>query len=179
MIDLPALLADLAQTRPVFHSEADFQHAFAWRLHEQHPDFAVRLEYRPPIAGARLYVDVWATTGSAVLALELKYKTRRLQVTVNGEPFDLMDQSAQDHGRYDTIKDLCRLERIAGARTAGTFTGYGVLLTNDSAYWTAPRSNEAVDSHFRVHEGRTICGDLTWGAATGAGTMRTREGALG
>jgi hypothetical protein len=32
--------------RPLFHSEADFQHALAWRLQEQHRQISIRLEYR-------------------------------------------------------------------------------------------------------------------------------------
>jgi hypothetical protein len=172
------LLTHLAASRPVFHSEADFQHALAWRIHEAHPTLAVRLEYRPPLPDSRVYVDVWATDGRAALALELKYKTRRLQVTVKGEPFNLLDQSAQDLGRYDLIKDVCRLEKIAASSPAGTFTGYVVLLTNDSAYWAAPRSAGTVDAPFRVHEGRMLCGDLLWGADAGAGTIKTREGTL-
>jgi hypothetical protein len=37
MIDLDELLRALSQERPVFHSERDFQHAIAWRIHEVVP----------------------------------------------------------------------------------------------------------------------------------------------
>src|SRR5690242_12263278 len=94
MVDLDILLSELSRFRPIFHSEADFQHALAWRLHEQHPEFAVWLEYRARLAGERMHVDIWATAGQRILAVEVKYKQRRLQVTVNGESFDLTDQSA-------------------------------------------------------------------------------------
>jgi hypothetical protein len=30
MLPIPAIMQALAQLRSVFHSEADFQHAFAW-----------------------------------------------------------------------------------------------------------------------------------------------------
>jgi hypothetical protein len=53
------------------------------------------------------------------------------ELVLSEVPFDLLDPSAHDTGRYDTIKDLCRLEPIAAASAAGTFTGYSVLLTND------------------------------------------------
>jgi hypothetical protein len=31
--DLPHLMDALAAQRPIFHSEADFQHALAWEIH--------------------------------------------------------------------------------------------------------------------------------------------------
>ena len=36
-------MAALARMRPLFHSEADFQHAFAWQLRSAHPDARIRL----------------------------------------------------------------------------------------------------------------------------------------
>jgi len=43
VIDLQACLTDLAQQRPLFQSEADFQHALAWQLHAMEPAARVRL----------------------------------------------------------------------------------------------------------------------------------------
>jgi hypothetical protein len=67
-------------------------------------------------------------------------------------------------GRYDVLKDLCRLERLAAAH-GKRFAGYAVFLTNDSRYWTVPRASTAADVAFRLHEGRTLCGELAWGPA--------------
>jgi hypothetical protein len=36
--DIHKLLGQLATTRPIFHSEADFQHQLAWDIHTSHPD---------------------------------------------------------------------------------------------------------------------------------------------
>jgi hypothetical protein len=176
MVDVDTVLSELAVTRPLFHSEADFQHAFAWRLHERDPELRVRLEYRTPFLGDRMYLDVWATKGDAAVALELKYKTRRLSASVAGERFELVDQSAQDLGRYDAIKDICRLEKLT--RAAPHVSAFSILLTNDSAYWTAPRGNNTVDAGFRLHEGHVLCGECVWGLAASTGTTRTREAAL-
>lgn len=176
MILLDSLLADLAFSRPLFHSEADFQHAFAWSLHQRNPELRIRLEYRPAAISDRMYLDVWATNGDASVALELKYKTRRLSANVSGEQFDLTDQSAQDIGRYDAIKDICRLEKLASAYPQ--VSAFAILLTNDSAYWRSPRGDNTVDAGFRLHEGRVLCGECVWGTAAGAGTMRAREAPL-
>ena len=51
--------------------------------------------------------------------------------------------------------------------------GYAVLLTNDSCYWTG--SEMTADAAFRLSDGRTLTGELTWVSATGKGTMAGRE----
>ena len=66
---------ELARVRPVFHSEADFQHAFAWQLHSIYPDARIRLETRPR-PGVRL--DVLALIDDQRVAVELKYLLRDL-----------------------------------------------------------------------------------------------------
>lgn len=175
MLNMRAILMTLARKRPVFHSEADFQHALAWEIQTQHPEMNIRLEYRPPAPTIRMYVDIWATMADAVTAIELKYKTRRLTTVVDGEAFALLDQSAQDLGRYDFLKDVQRLEGIVAGQPNAV--GYALLLTNDSAYWqTAGR--DTVDVNFRLHHGRDLAGPLGWGANAGAGTMRGREAEL-
>lgn len=46
-IEPASLLDELASTRPIFHSEADFQHALAMLIARQHPTARLRLETRP------------------------------------------------------------------------------------------------------------------------------------
>ena len=92
MLDIPVLMRALARDRPVFHSEADFQHALAWRLHETIPDCGVRLEYKPP--DKRIYLDLWLEHFG--VAIELNYRTRLLEMEHNGEVFALRNQSATD-----------------------------------------------------------------------------------
>src|SRR3954466_3157573 len=100
-------MSALAAVRPLFHSEADFQHGFAWEIHKAHSDARIRLETRPR-PGVRL--DVLATVGGVRVAFELKYLLRKLTATVDGELFELPNQSAQDTRRYDFVKDVARLE---------------------------------------------------------------------
>jgi hypothetical protein len=173
-MDLPSLLAQLSLQRPLFHSEADFQHALAWEIHTHYLDAKIRLEYRPARIDARMYVDLWVVLANGVTwALELKYKTRHLDIDLDGETYRLLNQSAQDQARYDFLRDAYRLEQLAAAH-AGVI-GAAVLLTNDSSYWTHPRSVSSADAAFRVHEGRTIAGPLAWGTVASAGTMQRRE----
>ena len=171
LMDVASIMGALAEQRPVFHSEADFQHALAWAVREVRPDLKVRLEYRPPDFGRR-YVDVWLAGRGGAMAVELKYFTRRLECSAGGEGFSLLDQGAQDLGRYDFLKDVQRLEELVSLHP--DCTGVAVALTNDSGYWTPPRTDTTVDAAFRINEGRRVRGTLSWADHTGAGTMSGR-----
>lgn len=176
MVEIGEILSSLAEQRPIFHSEADFQHAFAWEIHQRLPMASVRLELPVQVRGEFLHIDVWVAYQGAVLAVELKYKTRGLSIQVGNEQYHLKNQSAQDIGRYDFLKDVQRLERV-GAHYQN-FAGYAILLTNDSAYWARPRNFKTVDADFRLHEGRVIEGILAWSDKTSHGTKRNRERAI-
>ena len=161
MLDINNLMNDLAFDRPVFHSEADFQLALALCIHDAIPDGKVRLEYKP-FPAEPMYLDIWLP-GIGV-AVELKYRTRKLNLLREGECFALREMSAQDLGRYNFLKDIQRLERLRTLPDARA--GFAVLLTNDRSYWE-PRSRHTVkipkDAAFRIHEGRTITGQMAWG----------------
>jgi len=172
VVDVKDVLRVLASERPVFHSEADFQHAFAWEIHQRLPNALIRLELPIPVKGERIHLDVWCAHTDMAFAVELKYKTRRTAVRLGQEQFALKDQSAQDLGRYDFIRDVQRLEQVVEGRE--NTTGYAVLLTNDSAYWGQPRQ-QSIYAHFSLHHGRLIQGSLQWGAGASAGTKRGRE----
>jgi hypothetical protein len=124
---LETTLRRLAAGRPLFQSEADFQHALAWQLHLDHPAARVRLETRP-LPGRPLRLDLHIVVAEHRVAMELKYLTKQLAVTIDGETFDLRDHGADDQGRYDVVKDVARLEVLTDGGVAGT--GYALLLTN-------------------------------------------------
>ncbi|MFJ8834389.1 hypothetical protein, partial [Micromonospora aurantiaca] len=87
-VKLAAVMAELATVRPVFHSEADFQHAFAWTLHRLAPSVGVRLEVPqdgPQVLGrGRRHLDLLCLGADGHrTAIELKYFTR---LWVGAEP---------------------------------------------------------------------------------------------
>ena len=176
MIDIPDVMNALATERKLFHSEADFQHAFAWEVHRRLPTASVRLERPISAQGKVLHVDFLVQLSENALAIELKYKTRKLSVEVEGEEFRLTSHSAQDIGRYDFIKDICRLEYITS--NMKNCEGCAILLTNDSAYWKSSNGNKTVDAAFRVNEGRSLRGALGWTENASDGTKRNRESDL-
>jgi hypothetical protein len=57
LIEIDTVMARLAQRRPLFCSEADFQHELAYDLRRSDPDVNVRLEY-PLGAGLRGAIDI-------------------------------------------------------------------------------------------------------------------------
>lgn len=173
MLQLERIIQELSRKQPVFHSEADFQHALAWEIQVRYPAATVRLEIHPGRIGKREYIDIWVKNKGKVYALELKYKTRKLDVKHNGEEFHLLNQSAQDVGRYDFIKDIVRLERFVSSRP--NTVGYAIILTNDDGYWRATKRSATVDADFRIHEGRMLKGELKWGRDASKGTKKGRE----
>ena len=176
MIDVSALMKKLSAERPVFHSEADFQHAFAWALHKQHPEFSLRLEFPIEVQGRLIHIDIWASRPGAACAIELKYKTRVLTARINQEAFHLKDQAAQDLARYDLMKDIWRLEQLASP--AQDTTGLAVFLSNDNAYWKRSDIPTSADAAFRIHEAREVGGSLQWGVRASQGTTKGREEAI-
>lgn len=171
MLDIHDSLRALAGERPIFHSEADFQHAFAWQIQLLLPDADIRLEL--PIAGeTRRYLDIAVQDTAERVLIELKYKTRGLRVRVSDEAFLLRDQGAQDVGRYDYLKDIERLESMLVEQVGNR--GYAILLSNDHGYWRQSGSY-TVDAAFRLHEGSRMKGLRHWGPNAAPGTTSRRE----
>jgi hypothetical protein len=176
MIRIEDIITELQKKQPVFHSEADFQHALAWEIHTHFPAATIRLEIHPGRIGQREKIDIWVRHDGTVYAVELKYKTQKLDVISKGEEFHLLNQAAQDIGRYDFIKDIVRLERFV--TNYPNAIGYAIMLTNDATYWKTTKRLATADAHFRIHDNRTLTGQLMWSEATGAGTMKGRENPL-
>lgn len=172
-VDPVRIMEAIAQTRALFHSEADFQHAFAWELHRTAPDWDIRLEVPVRTHFGSIHLDLLVRSRSGEVAIELKYKTRALIADWHGEAFSLMSHAAQDLGRYDFFKDLSRVE--AFAESGANRFGYAIFLTNDSAYWKAPASLDHGYAGFAMNDGRRISGNLCWGERASEGTRRGRR----
>ena len=161
---LPECLKSLAQERPIFHSEADFQHALAWHIQKTVLDSKVRFEFKP-FHNENSYLDIWLPDDN--VAIELKYKTRKLDWNHGDETFQLREQAAHDCGRYDFLQDVSRLEKLVDC-SGQAKVGFAIFLTNDSRYWELPRhiknpqSSTPNDYFFRIHDRRTINGNLEW-----------------
>ncbi len=160
-VRLPEVMAHLAARRPVFHSEADFQFAFAQSVADIDTTINIRLEV-PQRAARRTYVDLVCSADQRTL-IEFKYVTRAWTGTdgLTEEVFNLRSHAAMDLARLYFLHDVTRLEGWTADRTATN--GFAVLLTNASALWEPAIREDTNDAAFRLHEGQTLTGSLTWG----------------
>lgn len=160
-------MASLADKRPVFHSESDFQLALAWEIQTLHPDADLRLEKR--VADKpRIELDLLVRLSGRSLGIELKYPRSKLEVEIGGELF-VLATGAPDLERYDALKDVARLERLVSEGVIDE--GCLILLTNAPRIWSpAATPSPTVYDDFRLHEGREVAGTLDWGPTTGEGT---------
>ena len=174
MIVIADLMRRLASRRPVFCSEADFQHEIANEIRVGDPGLNIRLEWPlpPPARGA---IDIIVIGGSARFALELKYLCKGLSTTIDGDPVTLKNQSAHDHRSYDVCKDVTRMEAYAN-RTG--FSAGVLVLSNDPNYWQERLNDNSAYKAFRLSHARELGGELLWGATAGEGTTEARQQVL-
>ena len=172
-LDVLGLMTDLSSDRPVFHSEADFQHALAWSIHIARPDAKVRLEV-PAFEASRDRLDMRVDLREGRIPIELKYWQAPLTwAGTDGERFRLINQSAQDMHRAAFTKDVMRIEQLVAQDAA--LEGWVVALTNDPSYWSPGRDSASSDAAFRIHEGREFGGPLAWRTGTSLNTMKGTE----
>ena len=69
-------LESLGQERKVFHSEADFHHAFAWALRNKGAT-EIRLERRFVNREEEPTIDILCSIGAEKVGFELKYSKAR------------------------------------------------------------------------------------------------------
>lgn len=174
-MELAEVMRGLATKRPVFHSEADFQFAFAQQIVSARPSTQVRLEARQPGDRAE-YVDLLCADGERRTYVEFKYVTSGWsgQDPASGEQFHLRNHSAFDLARKYFVHDVTRLERFVQARENAT--GMAVFLTNEPGMWSPPRRSSTRDREFRLHEGRELSGRLVWGSGDHPASDRTLLG---
>lgn len=170
-------LAKLAQRRPIFHSEADFQYEFAREYHSLRPSDEIRLERPVRVDEVGTFnVDILIGIVGTWHAIELKYVTAGLTTLISNEEFRLRSQAAQDLRRYDIIKDILRLESLIVHGAVAS--GISVTITNDRTLWSESKHLDPVDAAFRLHNGRILAGSLAWHDRASAGTRKGREAVL-
>lgn len=162
----PKVFSNLSERRLFFYSEADFQLALAWTIHDMFQGMIVFPEY--PLSREkgkrRRHLDIMIESERSRIGIELKYKTRKIP------DFDLQNQGARDVGRYKFLQDIERLETII--LDEGYSRGYAVLLTNDPGYWEEPENQSTIDRCFQIHEGERVFGVLHWDQKDNTGTKK-------
>lgn len=143
----------LAERRPVFHSEADFQFAFSQIMANEGVD-RIRLERRVKLEGRRvMQLDITGYLEGNPIVLELKYPKDGYVGTVPTEGFDEdFTLSVGEPGLVYIWKDVERIEALVDS---GLFTdGAAITLTNFKLWREKLRQNQLQD--FMLNEGRTV-----------------------
>ena len=178
---LQQTLSALAVRRPLFHSEADFQHELAMDLARNH--YAVRLEVPIQLAlknqpvGIQLDLLAINQESGQKTAIELKYITVALDHQNNGERFRLSGNWGTNLSLFDTLADL---ERVASVVKAGKADqGFSVLITNAETAWSRDVTHTSIMAReFSIHEGRQLeAGSrLDWSPTTpGVGSVSKKR----
>ena len=157
VLDIHGIMKELSEKRPIFHSEADFRCALAEQIRETGVSSEIEFEFRPSSDDA-VRLDVWVADRGTVV--ELKYPTETFNIEHEGERFELKESGLHEHGYYDCVKDISRLEQTV-AKHSDVHSGVFVLLTHRPAFWkeTRPSARSAV---YSLHEGRTLEGNLAY-----------------
>ncbi|MDP8204596.1 MAG: hypothetical protein P9L95_08715 [Candidatus Tenebribacter mawsonii] len=153
-------IINLANERPIYHSEADLQFALGYEIAKLYPKGKIRFE--KPIDGQ--YIDItYSENNLSIIGLEIKYKTSKLDYTFCNELFKLKEHAAIDLGRFDVISDISRLESFVAKNNISK--GYMLFITNCSGYWTNEQYRgfqKAQDFEFRLINNSTLSGKLNW-----------------
>ncbi|WP_433745150.1 hypothetical protein [Falsibacillus pallidus] len=167
MLHIEEILQELSKKRPIFRSEEDFNQSLNGLLKSHYGNCTSKAK----VNGIK--VDLMIENGDEEILIQLKHKTRKISVMVDGVSFDLKNHGAQDQFRYDYLKDVKSLEPLCLDNPVRK--GYAILLTNDHLYWQKPNKVDSVDKDFHLNEGRSISGTLVWSSTAGNGTTSSRE----
>jgi hypothetical protein len=149
-VDLHNTLKELSEERPIFHSEADFKFALAWKIKEKVSPEKIIIEYPVNIENKRIYIDIYFKKDNNEYFLELKYKTKKYEVDYEDMKYNLKNHGAPDIARYSYLKDIERLEKLLDINSK--FIGYTILLTNDNLLWEKS-SKKNNDYQYQIYNG--------------------------
>jgi hypothetical protein len=149
-MDLLPVMQSLSRKRPVFHSEADFQFAFAWEIQSAYPEADIRLEV-PVIAGARERIDILVRFNGKRYPIELKHLTQDFDIEHQSERFTHKYGYVHSLDAYACVKDIQRVETWV-EQHSDSDSGFVVWLANDAFWWKSkPRPAERY-IEFSLHE---------------------------
>ncbi len=152
----------LQDKRKIFHSEDDLKLSLAITIKEFYPEFEIRLEKpttinmisvdgEKTVVRAPIDIIVYDKNGKSV-PIELKYKTKKLEIEHNGELYSLTNHGATDIGRYSFRKDIYRIEQYLSTEKNSDI-GFIFILTNEDNYINNNvELKETFDKHFTCHQ---------------------------
>lgn len=153
----------LKKERPIFHSEDDFKFSFSKSLlDELGEDYKIRLE-RPEeiimrkrdgktvVVRAAIDIVVMNSKTGSFYPIELKYKTKKCKIDIDGEIYNLTEHGAADIGRFSFRKDIFRIEQLV-KKNDNAVQGFFIVITNDEKYRNDISNKSTLDKNFSFHE---------------------------
>jgi len=157
------IIDTLAETRPFFHLEADFQIALANSIKEwigkkaPRSEAKIYLEKKIGPKGNSMSVDIVVKLNSKEYFIEVKYATKEKEPEQarglrDKENFANVIQyvaksTAPNLNRYGFWKDVHRLEGIVNGEGR---IGYAIFLTTDPLYWDEDDWKRHSDVNFKM-----------------------------
>ena len=132
-------------------------------------------DYEKNFGAKAIFFDLLIKCKTQTVLIEFKYLTREHKEEIDGFCIQVKNHSAQDIRRYDCWKDIARIEACTIDDKTDVDYGYFILITNDSAYWKAPRSTDTMDSAFRMQEGIHESESKRWREGASKGTIGDRN----
>ena len=122
----------LSQSKePHYYNEVQVQHKLGIELYKR---FGIEptLEWyvKNDESGAKEYIDMMLKIDGKSVAIELKYKTRK----IDGK--DYITQGGQSDGKFHFFKDIERLEHLKKSKNTDfrIDKGFAIFITNDHLY---------------------------------------------
>lgn len=166
MIDFEKTILNLREKRKIFHSEDDLKFSLAFEMKKLFPEIEIRLEKPIEIkmldvnkkeSVSRVPIDIIIhNKNGESIPIELKYKTKKLEINDKGELYNLTTHGAYDIGRYSFRKDIYRIEKYLEMHKKSNY-GFVLILTNENKYVEDNvGEKEIIDKHFSFHQNSLI-----------------------
>lgn len=155
------ILEKLSKERPIFHSEDDFKFSLAWIIKREYPQTKIRLEYTLDFDRS-IHIDIVVILDGQLIPIELKYKTKELDLTLGAERYILKNQQATNLGCYNFIKDIKRIEEFKEKEMSNFKEGYAIFLTNSLIYEKGT-TKSSYYYEFSINEGNIKKQKLVYG----------------
>lgn len=154
-------MEELSKERRLFHSEANFQHALAYLIHQKCSYSQIRLEKEI----SEFYVDI-IIHDKITIGIELKYKTKKFNYSELGEEFNLKSVNAHNFGCLDCRKYIYRLETLRNSN----------FLTNDTNYFNKKNnSKQPIYENIKIYDNNKINKKVDWVGSSASKNLISKQ----
>lgn len=149
--------------RPIFHSEDDFKFSFSkymllhlgncYDIRLEVPMYIKMIKRNNQVKYSRVPVDILLIDNidNVLYPIELKYKTKKLDIKYNNEHYRLTNHGANDIGRFSFRKDIFRIEQLISDKSNNIKQGFFIVITNDGGYLENILNKNTLDKYFSYH----------------------------